>query len=165
MSIDNDPRPGRPRTSTDERSVKLVADALEDHRATCEELSRTAGAPATSEFCILTIDLIFFFFARWVPHCLTAEQKQKRLDIATLLNERFDVEDQAFLCRIVAIDGTWIRDFEPELKSQSNEWRTIGFPRQKSIQSKVKQMMIFVYDHQEVSCGRSVTGVYYCAFM
>ena len=28
-SIDNGPRSGRPRTSTDERSVKLVADALE----------------------------------------------------------------------------------------------------------------------------------------
>ena len=45
VSIDNDPRPGRPRTSTDERSVKLVADDLEeDRRATREELSRTTGA-------------------------------------------------------------------------------------------------------------------------
>ena len=40
VSIENVPRPGRPRTSTDERGVKLVADALEeDRRATCEELS------------------------------------------------------------------------------------------------------------------------------
>ena len=45
MSINNDPRPGRPRTSTDERSVKLVADSLEeDRRATCEELSRATEA-------------------------------------------------------------------------------------------------------------------------
>ena len=37
VSINNDQRPGRPRTSTEERSVKLVADALEeDHHATCE---------------------------------------------------------------------------------------------------------------------------------
>ena len=34
VSIYNDPRPGRPRTSTDERSVKLVADALE-RRSSC----------------------------------------------------------------------------------------------------------------------------------
>ena len=34
--IDNDPRPGSPRTSIDERSLKLVGDALEgDLRATC----------------------------------------------------------------------------------------------------------------------------------
>ena len=39
VKIDNDPRAGRPRTSTDESSVKLVADALEeDRRATCEKL-------------------------------------------------------------------------------------------------------------------------------
>ena len=30
MCIDNDPRPGRPRTLTDERSAKLVTDALEE---------------------------------------------------------------------------------------------------------------------------------------
>ena len=41
VSIDNDPKPGRPRASTDERNVKLMAgDLEEDCRATCEELSR-----------------------------------------------------------------------------------------------------------------------------
>ena len=50
VSIDNDPRPGRPRTSTDERTVKLVADASdEDRRATCEELSRATGAKTSQE--------------------------------------------------------------------------------------------------------------------
>ena len=45
VSIDNDPRPGRLRTSPDERSVKLVADALEeDRRGTSEELSTATGA-------------------------------------------------------------------------------------------------------------------------
>ena len=43
VSIDNHPRPGRLRRSTDERSVKLVADALEEDRETCEELSRATG--------------------------------------------------------------------------------------------------------------------------
>ena len=50
MSIDNEPRPGRPRTSTYERSVNLLADALEeDHRATCEELSRDTRAKSSEE--------------------------------------------------------------------------------------------------------------------
>ena len=44
VSRDNDPKPGRLRTLTDERRVKLVAGALEgDCRATCEELSRAMG--------------------------------------------------------------------------------------------------------------------------
>ena len=48
LSIDNDPRPVRPRTSTDETSVKLVADTLEeDHHATSEELSRATRAKSS----------------------------------------------------------------------------------------------------------------------
>jgi hypothetical protein len=84
---------------------------------------------------------------------LTVEQKQKRLGLATLLKQRFNVEGQAFLCRIVAIDETWVRDFEPELKSQPNKWRSPTTPRPKKFrraQSKVKQMMIFAYDHQGI---------------
>ena len=54
-----------------------------------------------------------------------------------------------------------------------NEWRATGSsrPNFRRAQSKVKQMMIFAYDHQgvitadRVSCGRSVTRVCYCAFM
>ena len=50
LSIVNDPRQGSSRTSTDERSVKLVADALEeDRRTTCEELSRATGAKTSQE--------------------------------------------------------------------------------------------------------------------
>ena len=49
VGLDNNPRPGRLRTSTDERNVKLVADALvEDHHATCEELSRVMVVPASA---------------------------------------------------------------------------------------------------------------------
>ena len=53
---------------------------------------------------------------------------------------------------IDAIDEMWVRDFEPELKSQSNEWRSPSSPRPKKFrraQSKVKQM-IFAYDHREI---------------
>ena len=50
VSIDYDPRPGRLRTSTDKRIVKLMADPLEEgHRATCEELSRATGAKTLQE--------------------------------------------------------------------------------------------------------------------
>jgi hypothetical protein len=55
---------------------------------------------------------------------LIAEQKQKYLEIATLLKQGFNVEGQAFLYRIVAVDQMCVRDFESDLKSQSNEWRS-----------------------------------------
>jgi len=55
VTINDDPRPERPKTSTDEQSVKLVVDFLaEDHRATCEEISQGTGISPTSVFHILT---------------------------------------------------------------------------------------------------------------
>jgi hypothetical protein len=106
VTINNDPRPGRSKTSTGEQSVKLVADFLaEDHRATCEEISQGTRISPTSVFLILTKDLQKRKnCTQWIPHCLTAEQKQKRQEIATLLKQRFNVEGQEFLYRIVAIN-------------------------------------------------------------
>jgi len=92
-------------------------------------------------------------FAEKNSFCLTAEQKQKRLEIATLLKQSFNVEGHAFLYRIVTIDETWVRDFEPEFKSQSNEWRSPSSTRPKKFrraQLKVKEMMIFAYDHRGI---------------
>jgi len=155
VTINDDPRPGRPKASTNEGSVKLVADFLaENRRATCEKISQATGISSTSVFRIFTTDLQKRKICdRWVPHCLTAEQKQKRLETATLWKQRFNVEGRAFLYRIVTIDETWVRDFEPELKSQSNEWRSPASPRPKKFrraQSQFKQMMIFAYDHRGI---------------
>ncbi|PSN40638.1 hypothetical protein C0J52_21095 [Blattella germanica] len=72
MSTDDDPRPGRPRTKTDERIVKLVADALEKKI----ELSEARGISPTSVYRIQTHDLKKRkISARWVPYGLTAEPK------------------------------------------------------------------------------------------
>ena len=105
--------------------MKLVANALEDRRATRVKLSRATGVPYFDDLKKRKI------YARCIPHCLTAEHKQNSLDIPTLLKEKFDDEDQAFMRRIVVSDEKWIRDFEPELKSKSKEWRATGSPRGK----------------------------------
>lgn len=58
MSTNDDPKTGRPKTSTDEQSVKLVTDAVEkDRRVTYEEDFEITGIPPTSVFRILTNDL------------------------------------------------------------------------------------------------------------
>jgi len=62
---------------------------------------------------------------------------------------RFHEEGNEFLQKVAAIDETWIWDFEPELKSQSSEWRGKSSPRPKKFkraQSNMKQMMIFTYN-------------------
>jgi len=49
LSIENDPKSGRPRTSTDDQSVERVLQILEeDRRLTCEENAHCAGISRTS---------------------------------------------------------------------------------------------------------------------
>ncbi|KAL1132425.1 hypothetical protein AAG570_010380 [Ranatra chinensis] len=155
VSVQDDQRSGRPKTATDERGVKLVADFIgEDRRVTCDEISYCTGISPTSVYRILTEVLHKRKVCScWVPDCLTAEQKKKRLDIATCLKTRFDIEGEAFLFRIIVIDELCIRNFEPESKLQSN----LRNKKLRQEQPKVKQMiMIFAYDHQGIIMAHRV---------
>jgi len=91
---------------------------------TCEEIAHSVEISRASAYSILTERLHKRrFAARWVPHELSEEQKYRRFEIAQQLLHIFREEGKEFLQKVVAIDETWIRDFEPELKSQSREWR------------------------------------------
>jgi len=110
----------------------------ENRRATYEEISQVNGISPNSVIRIFTKDLQNIkICARWVPHCLTAEQKQKSLVIGTLLKQRFNFESQAFLCRIVAIEEAWKSPTSPRPKK---------FRRS---QSKVKKI-IFACGHRRI---------------
>ena len=55
LSIENDPKSGQPRTSTDDQSVERVLQILQaDRRMTCEESALSAGISRASAYCILT---------------------------------------------------------------------------------------------------------------
>ena len=43
--------------------------------------------------------------------------------------ERYQNEGENLLNNIIAIDETWVRTYEPELKRQSAEWRHEGSSR------------------------------------
>ena len=103
--------------------------------------------------------------ARWLPHRLTPEQAERRLTIAIQLLYRYDSEGQEFLERIVAVDETWIRSYEPEMRRQSTEWHTPSSPRPakyRRTQSKLK-----MYDRHgiltshRVESGKIINGKYY----
>jgi len=142
---------------------------------TCEETAHCAGILRASAYRILTECLHKRrIAARWVPHDLSEEQKCQRVEIAQQLLHRFREEGNEFLQKVVAIDETWIRDFEPELKSQCSEWRGKGSPRPKKFkraQLNVKQMMIFAYDCKGVIMtdmvlsGTTVTAACYSQFL
>ena len=118
----------------------------------------------------------------WLPqncstlgtHTLSEVQKWQRYAIAQDLLNRYQREEDGFLGRIVTLDETWARSYEPHLKRQSNEWKHPGSPRPKKVrptQSNVKAMFIVAYDidgvilHHTVPQRQTVNAAYYCSFL
>ena len=105
-----------------------------------------------------------------MPHRLTSDQAEHLLEVATHLLSQFDSEGQDFLSRIVAIDETWVRSYEPELKRQSAEWHipsSLRLAKYWRTQSKLKILMIFACDRHgiltshRVESGKTINGKYY----
>jgi hypothetical protein len=66
--------------------------------------------------------------AKRVLHQLSEEQKAACKRVAEELLWCYEAEGEQFLNRTVAIDETWIQDFEPQLKSQSSQWKHATSP-------------------------------------
>ena len=80
VSIQDDPRSGRPVTATDDTSVVIVSTLLEEgRRKSCEEVAHEANVSTASIFRIVTQTLQKRkVAAKWVPHQLSEEQKAAR---------------------------------------------------------------------------------------
>ncbi|GBN68749.1 hypothetical protein AVEN_148777-1 [Araneus ventricosus] len=112
--------------------------------------------------------------SRWVPHDLTEMQKWLRYDAPRNHFERYESEGETFLRRIITLDETWAKSYEPQLKRLSNEWRHYGSPRRPQVRqnpSNVKIMVILVYDYDgvilthTVPTQQTVNAQYYCSLL
>ena len=63
--------------------------------------------------------------SRWVPYNLTPEQKELRVDVAKKHLESYR-HNPEFIDRIIAIDETWIKSYDPQDASRSKEYRYPG---------------------------------------
>jgi hypothetical protein len=156
--------------------VAIVSTLLEEDRCkSCEEVVHEANMSTASVCRIVTQTLQKRkVAAKWVLHQLSEEQKAARKRVAEELLLHYEAEGEQFLNRTVAIDETWIRDFEPQLKSQSRQWQHATSPCLKKCchqQSKVKLMMIMAYDKNGVIAtdrvlpGFTVRAAYYRKFL
>ena len=166
LSIQDAARRGRPVAAMDDTSMVIVSTLLEeDRRKSCEEIAHEAKMSTASVFRIVTQTLQERkVAAKWIRHQLSEEQKAAQKRVAEELLQRYKAEGEQFLNRIVAIDETWIRDFEPQLKSQSSQWKHATSPRPKKCprqQTYVKLMIIMACDKNGVIATDSATGVHY----
>ena len=152
--------------------LKKVAKLLnDDRRYTCTENAHELDISHGSAHSILTERLkMRKVAARWVSHMLSDSKKHHRVKFARSLLHRYAEEGDEMLQKIVAIDETWIRSFEPELKRQSSEWHTKDSPRSlkfRQSQNCPKMLMIFACDFRgvltahRVPTGRTVNKEYY----
>ena len=108
----------------------MIAQCLEDDRQwSLQELQAHTGIDQASVHTILREDLhMCKIAAKWVPHALTEQQKWCCYETCRIHLESYQ-NGENLLNRIIAIDETWARAYEPELKRQSAEWRHHGSPR------------------------------------
>ena len=86
--------------------------------------------------------------AHWVPHNLSEEQKQGRVDRCTHMLRKFDGGRSPRVWGIVTGDETWVYQYDLETKQQSEVWvfpdenPPVKFKRNKSAS---KQMITYFF--------------------
>ena len=110
------------RPHVDNHTIELLASLLDvERRWTARELAAEVGVYHKTVLHILH-DILGYrkIAAHWVPHTLSEVQQWQRYAIAQDLLNRYQREGDDFLGRIVTLDETWARSYEPHLKRQSN---------------------------------------------
>ena len=124
QTLEDESRPGRPPEVVTEKNTQLVKKLIDEKRnSTLQELEQASGIPATSVFRILHDQLGARKIAsRWIPHLLTPEQKEQRVEWCHFMLEKFDRGRSKCVYDIVTGDETWICCYEPESKRQPTVW-------------------------------------------
>lgn len=98
---------------------------LESEGMRTEDLLYETGFSETSLWRILQEINAKKVKSRWCPHELTERQRQARKNIAGKHLARYQRES-GFLNKIIAIDETWLKSYDPEDSKQSSEWLLPG---------------------------------------
>eukprot|EP00106_Octopus_bimaculoides_P001199 XP_014768641.1 PREDICTED: uncharacterized protein LOC106868045 [Octopus bimaculoides] len=60
---------------------------------------------------------------KFVPHLLTTEQKEHRVDVCQDLRQRA-ADDSSFMSRIITGDECWVYMYDPETKQHPSQWKS-----------------------------------------
>lgn len=152
--LTDEKRSGRPVSAVTPHNIQQVDDIIRgDRRVTADEVCRIISLSKGSVITIIKQLGYSKVCARWVPRMLTDQNKEARKTIASQHLQRFRLEGDEFLKKIVTGDETWVHFFEPESKRQSMEWRHTSSPRKKkfkTVRSAGKVMATVFWDTEGV---------------
>ncbi|XP_011706123.1 PREDICTED: putative uncharacterized protein FLJ37770, partial [Wasmannia auropunctata] len=149
-TVKDDERSGRPTVTRTNENIAAVAKLIkEDRNVTSRMIEEILNIPKTVVLRILREDLNKRkLCARFIPHALTQEQMDDRIEYCQDLLSMID-RDENFLDKIITGDETWCFAYDPETKRQSSEWVGESSPRPKKLRfqkSRVKTMLIVFFD-------------------
>ncbi|KAG8233435.1 hypothetical protein J437_LFUL010546 [Ladona fulva] len=137
MNLSDSPRSGWPVTVSTPQNVRAIEAAiLKDRRVHLQTLSQTFNISYDAVYDIVNDTLKFRkVSARWVPKNLTGNHKGQQMMTSLDNLTRFAAEGHDFLKGIVTGDESWKYHYTPETKRASMEWKHVGSPVKKKIQS------------------------------
>jgi histone-lysine N-methyltransferase SETMAR len=143
------PKPGRPITLTTPENIAKVKKLVEeDPRITYVQIEETLGLSPPVIHEILTEKLqMSKVSCRWVPHFLTKENKQCRVDFCKKMLLKYDGGLSREVPKILTGDETWVYAYEPLRKQQDMHWVAKGDPRPTKIvkQRSTGKVMVAVF--------------------
>jgi histone-lysine N-methyltransferase SETMAR len=175
-SILDNRRSGRHVVATDERTVAQINALIRaDRRVSISDIVRSTGISRGSAHKIVQTNLKYRkVSARWVPRQLKPEQKAIRMMTSLDSLQRYDMEGETMLARIVTGDETWVHYYQPESKQASMQWKHVASPtptKFKVVQSAGKVMATVFWDVHGVLLvefqerGQTVNAASYCALL
>lgn len=152
VSIEDDPRSGRPSTSMTDTNIERVRQVVRaNRRLSIDEIATKVNLSHGSVHTILHDHLnMHRICLRMVPKMLTDDHKEMRMTAAGEFIDMAD-RDPDFLKKIVTGDETWCFLYDPQTKRQSSEWKTKTSPRKEKFRldkSRGKVMLEVFFDYK-----------------
>ena len=125
FSVEDDTRPGRPKTSVIKANIAAVKIVVEqDARLSVRDIASCTGISEGNVQTILKKRLdLRKVCARWVPHLLTEEQKTQRLKCARELLETYLGCNSRVISNLLTGDETWVHMFKPQRRADNKQWK------------------------------------------
>jgi [histone H3]-lysine36 N-dimethyltransferase SETMAR len=115
---------GRPVSNETNDNISLIKKEIDDNpNLSVRKLSDILGIPETTIYNILIKSLnLRKIYLKWVPHFLTPNQKQDRLNFSINFINRFDKEGSNNLYNVITSDETWLYFYDPKDRQSSKAW-------------------------------------------
>ena len=123
--VEDDPKSGRPSTTKTADNIGKVNELVRsDRRLTVRMMVEELNINRESVRTILLEELhMRKVCAKIVPKLLSDDQKQRRVRVCEDMFERIGA-DPDFLGHIITGDESWVFQYDPKTKRQSQQWTT-----------------------------------------